>query len=364
MDVSTIRRLYSIVMPWFVFNLLSLPTDYIFSPSLIFLYAGVVCTDCLWMNACAYVCPHEFIYLFRWTASRWAKEKPSIYVNSHETWRRGGERTEKESKSETEKRGSNKRKSRGAARLGNDSESHARPGGKGTAGVAPSPPGACWQGFNAAFNVWTAQQEKEEEKGVVGQEILSTPSWCQTQVCVWLCCCCHLRDALTSSLPSHSSSQHTHTHRETWLHKHKEALFHQKMLTDCLCCLPLGSIRSQHQACPHMEYFGRTPSLISPCASLIKSSWTFLWRGGGIKGGKLELLPNMHSSRQVTQTCLPCFPSGSPFATKLLFFLFITSTHCRFEKGVHACTIWLGEAEMSFVEKGNGQVFKKDINLN
>lgn len=285
MDVSTIRRLYSIVMPWFVFNLLSLPTDYIFSPSLIFLYAGVVCTDCLWMNACAYVCPHEFIYLFRWTASRWAKEKPSIYVNSHETWRRGGERAEKESKSETEKRGSNKRKSRGAARLGNDSESHARPGGKGTAGVAPSPPGACWQGFNAAFNVWTAQQEKEEEKGVVGQEILSTPSWCQTQVCVWLCCCCHLRDALTSSLPSHSSSQHTHTHRETWLHKHKEALFHQKMLTDCLCCLPLGSIRSQDQACPHMEYFGRTPSLISPCASLIKSSWTFLWRGGVSREG-------------------------------------------------------------------------------
>lgn len=127
--------------------------------------------------------------------------------------------------------------------------------GLGTAGVAPSPPGACWQGFNAAFNVWTAQQEKEEEKGVVGQEILSTPSWCQTQVCVWLCCCCHLRDALTSSLPSHSSSQHTHTHRETWLHKHKEALFHQKMLTDCLCCLPLGSIRSQDQACPHMEYY-------------------------------------------------------------------------------------------------------------
>lgn len=219
----------------------------------------------------------------------------------------GGEKTEQKRSAKMrpkkKKRGSNKRKSRGAACLGNDSDAHVRPGGKGTAGVAPSPPGARWQGFNAASNVWTAQQEKEEEKGVVGQEILSTPSWCQTQGCVWLCCCCHLRDALTSSLPSHSSPQHTHTHRETWLHKHKEALFHQKMLTDCLCCLPLGSIRSQDQACPHMEYFGRTPSLISPCASLIKSSWTFLWRWGGYQGREIGTAAK-HAQFQTSHTNL------------------------------------------------------------
>lgn len=57
----------------------------------------------------------------------------------------GGEAREQKRRAKVrpKKRGSNKRKSRGAARLGNDSESHARPGGKGTAGVAPSPPGAC-----------------------------------------------------------------------------------------------------------------------------------------------------------------------------------------------------------------------------
>ena len=79
-------------MPWFVFNLLSLPTAYIFSPSLILLCACGVSTDCLWMN----VCPHGFIYLFQWTASRRAEEEPSFCVNSHQTRGRGEKRTQRE----------------------------------------------------------------------------------------------------------------------------------------------------------------------------------------------------------------------------------------------------------------------------
>lgn len=55
---------------------------------------------------------------------------------------------------------------RGVACLGK-CDSPAGPGGKATANVAHSPPKACRQEFNAGANIWTAQQEREEE-GMVG----------------------------------------------------------------------------------------------------------------------------------------------------------------------------------------------------
>lgn len=66
-----------------------------------------------------------------------------------------------------------------------------------------------------------------------------------------------------------------------------------------------------------------------PSASLIKSSWTFLWRWErrreSNKGGRDELLPNFrraatHCSRQVTLTCLPLSPSIFPSLASIPFF--------------------------------------------
>lgn len=98
------------VMPWFVFNLLSLPTAYIFSPSLILLCACGACADSLWMN----VCSRGFIYLFRSTTSRPAEEEPSFYVNSRETRGRGAGRRERER--EDKKKNQEQKEDGGAAR--------------------------------------------------------------------------------------------------------------------------------------------------------------------------------------------------------------------------------------------------------
>lgn len=88
---------------------------------------------------------------------------------------------------------------------------------------------------------------------------------------------------LPAPLQPHSPPRVTriHTHTETPLHKYKQALFHK--LTDSLCCLPPGSIRSQDQACPHMEAFGPTPSLISPLPRWLNQAGHFCggWREGG-----------------------------------------------------------------------------------
>lgn len=143
---------------------------------------------------------------------------------------------------------------RGACMLVKVRDSPAGPRGTVTTNVASSPPRACRQEFNAGSNVWTAQQEMKEE-GIVGEEILSPPSSCQTQACVWLCCCCHLRDT--------SASSKLHTSLIPILMSQSHIQTHDFKLTDRLCYSPLRSIRSQEQACPHIEAFGRTPSYIS-----------------------------------------------------------------------------------------------------
>lgn len=136
--------------------------------------------------------------------------------------------------------------------------------------------------------------------------------------------------------PSQTSASHTQTHTETPLQKYKQTLVH--ILTGRLCCLPLGSIRSQDPGLSPYGGFWSHAQFDFPSASLIKSSWTFLWRWERRreknKGGRGELLPNFrqvatHCSRRVAQTCPPLSPSifSPPSPLSLL-----SSRHSTLEK--------------------------------
>lgn len=166
------------VVQRFVFNLLSLPTAYIISPSLILLCAWRVGADYLWMS----VCSCGFIYLFRSTTSQQAEDRPPFWVNSGETPGRGGAKRRTEVREEGGNKGCDDLEEQNKF-VADRQTAHVTP---------PSPPGACPREFNTSFNISAGGKAHE---GGASQKILPPPSSCQTQVCAT----CHLRDMLTSS---------------------------------------------------------------------------------------------------------------------------------------------------------------------
>lgn len=171
----------------------------------------------------------------------------------------------------------------------------------------------------------------------MAQEILFPPCSCQTQVCVRLCCCCHLRDTFKSCLPtSFPSSSHTHAHREKNTHNIANSFSRAYSLS----LLPAPGVNQV--VGPGLSPYGGFWSHAQfdfPSASLIKSSWTFLWRWERRreknKGGREELLPNFSKQRHTVpdkphKTCPPV--SSSIFPSLAYVLSFYSSKHSRLEK--------------------------------
>lgn len=130
----------------------------------------------------------------------------------------------------------------------------------------------------------------------------------------------------------HSPPQVTVIHIQRHDYTNVNRIFHK--LTECLCCLPPGSIRSQDQACPHMEAFGPTPSLISPLPPWLNQAGHYC--GGGREGGRVTREGERnyyqtlwkaatHCSRQVTQAYL--LLSLSIFSSLAPNLSFVSSKH-------------------------------------
>lgn len=167
------------VMQRFVFNLLSLPTAYIISPSLILLCAWRVGADYLWMN----VCSCGLIYLFRSTTSQQAEDRPPFWVNSGETRGRGERKKRKEVRKGRRNKGYN-----------NLEEQNKFVGEREAARVTPSPTGVCRLEFNTSFYISTGRKEHVGEWDVTENTF---PSFFMSNT--GLPVTCHLRDTLTSS---------------------------------------------------------------------------------------------------------------------------------------------------------------------
>lgn len=156
----------------------------------------------------------------------------------------------------------------------------------------------------------------------------------------------------------HSPPQVTlraHTHIQTHGYRYKQTLFQE--LTDCLCCLPPWSIRSQDQACPHMEAFGPTPSLISLLPPWLNQAGHFWWgRSKESNNGREDPLPN---SRQAVTNCSShthLFSLHfSVYFPSLAFTPFVFLKASRFEKWINAYTICV-KTKMWSAENGNESV--------
>lgn len=128
------------------------------------------------------------------------------------------------------------------------------------------PPGACRQEFNGGVNVSTCRKGGGKGGSSGTGNTLPTFFMSNTSLCVT----CHLRDTLTSSpLPA--------SHTQTPFQKCKQAP------SAFVACLWVRKV-----AGPSLSPYGSFWSHAQfdfPSASLIKASWTFLWRWERREGG-------------------------------------------------------------------------------
>lgn len=192
-------------------------------------------------------------------------------------------------------------------------DSDCGPGGTATANVAHSPPGACRQEFNAGSNVSTA--------GRRGRELWHRKYSLHLLHVKHKSVCDLPPEGQINILPAPRQSHAAH-YRDTISKIQTDSFTYS--LTAFVACLWVSKVAGPSLS-PYGSFWSRA-QFDFPSASLIKASWTFLWRWERCreknKGGKEELLPNFrHCFRQVTQTCPPFSPSIFPSLASILSFI-------------------------------------------